>query len=120
MGAVRRSILAAVALGGALGAVLRYLLGEWFPVAAGAFPWTTFGINVSGSLLLALLQPRVRGELGRAFVGPGLLGGFTTLSAYSEDARRLADLGSTGLAAAYVAGTLACCLAGVAMARRLS
>ena len=115
-----RTALLAVAVGGALGAVLRHLLGEWFPTTGGAFPWTTLGINVSGTFLLASLQTRVTGARTQAFIGPGLLGGFTTLSTYSEDARRLADLGSPGLAAAYVAGTLAACLVAVSVARRLT
>lgn len=109
-----------VALGGAIGAVLRWLLGEWVPDGPG-FPWTTLGINVSGSFLLALL-PAVGAVLAHdrwpLFLGTGLLGGFTTLSTYAEQARRLLADGSPWLAFAYLAGTLAACLAAVLLAQR--
>ena len=112
-------MVAAVAVGGALGAVLRYLLGEAFPGTPDGFPWTTFAINVSGSFLLALLIPRLRADL-QAFAGPGVLGGFTTLSAYSEQTRHLLDTGHASLATAYSLGTLIACLAAVSVARRVT
>ncbi len=111
-----------VAAGGAIGAVLRWTAGEVVPDGSG-FPWTTFAINVSGALLLALAQgiPAVRrSPAWGATVGPGLLGGYTTLSAYSEQARTLLSEGRTPLAAAYVVGTLLACLAAVALADALS
>lgn len=111
----------AVAVGGALGAVLRYLLGEAFPDSG--FPWTTFAINVSGSLALALL-PAVawirRHDLLPPMLGTGFLGGYTTLSAYSEQTRALLDDGRSGVALAYLLGTFAACLAAVALADRFS
>ena len=114
--------LVAVASGGALGAVLRSLLDELSTTTSG-FPWTTFAINVSGAFLLALLPAvaaiRERPTLALA-LGPGLLGGYTTLSAYAEDARALLADASPGPAAAYLVGTLAACLAAVAVAQRLS
>ena len=120
--AERTGVFAAVAVGGALGAVLRWLLGEHVP-DQGGFPWTTFAINVSGSFALALL-PALSGVRSSpvltAGLGPGLLGGYTTLSAYADQTRALVVAGSEGLAAAYVAGTLAACLAAVAVAARLS
>jgi CrcB protein len=112
--------LVVVAVGGALGAVLRASLGLAFPVAAGAFPWTTFVINVSGSLLLALLGavPALRRHgLMRPFLGAGLLGGYTTLSATSEEARLMLEGGDATLAAGYLLGTLAAGLVGVHLAR---
>lgn len=114
--------LAAVAVGGALGAVLRWALGQWFP-DAGGFPWTTFAINVSGSFLLALL-PAAAAVLAHPrwplFLGTGVLGGFTTLSTYAEQGRALADSGSPWLAFAYLAGTLAACLLAVVAGQRFS
>lgn len=111
-----------MALGGAVGAVLRWLLGELAP-ADPAFPWTTFAINVTGAFLLALL-PAVAAVRSRPhltlLLGPGLLGGFTTLSAYAEEGRALLADGSTGLAGAYLLGTLAACVAAVALASRWS
>lgn len=113
-------LLVAVAIGGAAGAVLRHLLGE-LDLDGGAFPWTTFAINVVGATLLALV-PAVawirRSATLTALVGPGVLGGFTTLSAYSEQTRGLLVDGQAALAAAYVVGTLVACLAGVALASR--
>ena len=111
----------AVALGGALGAVLRWALGDAVPDGAG-FPWTTFVVNVSGSLVLALLPVfdavRRRRVLAAA-LGPGLLGGYTTLSAYSEQTRALLADGQTTTALLYLLGTLAACLVAVAAVSRL-
>jgi CrcB protein len=112
----------AVALGGAVGALLRWSLGEAVP-DGGGFPWTTFAVNVSGSLALALLPALARVRRRPVLVaalGPGLLGGYTTLSAYSEQTRVLLDGGQVLTAAAYVVGTLAACLAVVAAASRVS
>jgi fluoride exporter len=111
----------AVALGGAVGAVLRWVLGDLAPDGSG-FPWTTFLINVSGSLALASLPlfgaVRRRPALA-AGLGPGLLGGFTTLSAYSEQTRALLGDGRAGTALLYLGGTLAACLVAVAAVSRL-
>lgn len=99
----------AVAAGGACGALLRYAATAAQPDGTG-FPWTTFAINVLGSALLAglLLLPLARrSTIWAAALGPGLLGGFTTFSATSEQARALLADGRTGLAGAYVLGTLA-------------
>lgn len=113
--------LLAVALGGATGAVARWALGELVP-EGGVFPWTTFAINLSGTFLLALLPLWAvarRHRLGPLFLGPGLLGGYTTLSAYAEQGRALLSDGSEPLAAAYLLGTLASCLVAVVLAQRL-
>ena len=111
----------AVAVGGALGAVLRWALGDAVPDGAG-FPWTTFVINVTGSLVLAWLPVfdvvRRRRVLAAA-LGPGLLGGYTTLSAYSEQTRELLADGQTTTALLYLFGTLAVCLVAVAAVSRL-
>lgn len=111
----------AVALGGALGAVLRWALGDAVPDGAG-FPWTTFVINVTGSLVLAWL-PAIgavrRRQVLAAALGPGVLGGYTTLSAYSEQARVLLADGQTATALLYLLGTLAACLVAVAAVSRL-
>jgi fluoride exporter len=112
-------LLAAVAVGGAVGAVARWGLTEAFPADADAFPWATFAINVAGSFALALLAAVAavrRHRLLAVALGPGLLGGFTTLSAYSEQTRALLEHGRTGTAAGYAVGTLAGCLVAVALA----
>jgi CrcB protein len=115
-------LLLAVAAGGAAGGTLRWWLGDLVPDGAG-FPWTTFAINVSGSLVLAML-PAVTAVRSRhiltAALGPGVLGGYTTLSTYAEQSRALLADGRVGLAAAYVLGTLAGCLLAVTVAGHLS
>lgn len=114
--------LLAVATGGAAGALARWGLSHAAPATAG-FPWATFWINVTGCLLLALLSGAAavrRRPLLLVALGPGVLGGFTTLSAYAEETRVLLTTGHPALAGAYVAGTLAACLAAVAIGRRLS
>ncbi|MBT2513910.1 CrcB family protein [Arthrobacter sp. ISL-30] len=76
----------AVAVGGLAGTELRYGLGLQFPEAPGAVPWTTLGINVGGSFILAALttiwiaRPLTAFWI-RAGIGPGVLGSFTTFSA---------------------------------------
>jgi fluoride exporter len=120
---VKVSLLAAVAVGGALGGVARYLLGEAFPTSNDGFPWTTLAINVTGSFILALLPAFAvvrRHEVLPPLLGTGVLGGYTTLSTYSEQARHLLDIGRSGLALTYLVGTLAACLVGVAVADRFS
>jgi fluoride exporter len=114
--------LVAVAAGGALGGTMRWWLGDLVPDGHG-FPWTTFAINVTGALALALLPAiaavRTRPAL-TAGLGPGLLGGYTTFSTYAEQGRALLADGRAGLAAAYLLGTLAACLVAVTLAGRLS
>jgi CrcB protein len=111
----------AVALGGSLGAVLRWYLGDIVPDGAG-FPWTTFVINVSGSAALAALPLSVavrHQPVLAAALGPGLLGGYTTLSAYSEETRVLLADGQTATALLYLAGTFAACFVAVVLVSRL-
>ncbi len=77
----------AVAVGGALGSVLRYLISR-IPLLS-SFPWTTLLVNLVGSLLLGLFMA-VAGERttlskeSQAFISIGLLGGFTTFSTFSH------------------------------------
>lgn len=108
-----------MAVGGALGALARWGLTDAFPAGNHEFPWTVFGINIVGSFVLALLPAvaavRRHRELAVA-LGPGVLGGFTTLSTYSEQTRALVDAGEAGTALLYVVGTLAACLAAVSVA----
>jgi CrcB protein len=115
-------LVAAVAVGGACGALLRWWLGELAPDGSG-FPWTTFAINVSGSFALAALPALAvvrRSPLLTVGLGTGVLGGYTTLSTYSEQARALLDDGHVAIAASYLLGTLAACVVAVALAHRLS
>lgn len=108
---VSANVLAAIAVGGALGAVARYAVGLAWPTPDG-FPWATFAINVVGCFAIGiLLVALTEGSgpphpLARPFLGTGLLGGFTTFSAYAVQAERLFAAGVPGTAFAYVVGTL--------------
>ena len=117
------SVIVSVAVGGAVGAVLRYALMLAFPDSTTGFPWTIFAINVLGCFVLALLPHfRVvqRRHLLPPLLGTGVLGGFTTLSTYAEQARALARSGHLVTATVYVVGTLAVCVAAVMLADRYS
>ncbi|WP_018656123.1 fluoride efflux transporter FluC [Actinomadura flavalba] len=113
------SVLGAVAVGGALGALARYGLTTAYPLAPGAFPWTTFAINLAGCLLIGVLMAALAASpnaspLTRPFLGVGVLGGFTTFSAYAVDTVTTARAGSPLLAVAYLALTPPLAVAAVA------
>ncbi|HEX6515625.1 MAG TPA: fluoride efflux transporter CrcB [Nocardioidaceae bacterium] len=122
----RWDILVAIALGGALGSLARWAVGEVLPHRAGQIPWSTFLENVSGALLLGALMvfvldlwPTTR--YVRPFLAVGVLGGYTTFSTYMLDTRTLVDRGAVGPALAYLFGTLLAGLvavwAGILLAR---
>ena len=124
MGRVSWAAVGVVALGGALGALVRYGLGVAFPHAPGSFPWVTFAINVTGCLFIGALAVVVATQrLLRLLVGTGILGGFTTFSTYVVDVQQLIGAGRAGLAMVYLGGTVVSALAAVwagdALARRL-
>jgi CrcB protein len=84
---------------------------------ARSFPWGTLGVNLLGSAVIGLawvlLSARGEdGELARAFVIVGLLGGFTTFSSFSLETLLLIDQQAYGRAAAYIGASVALCLAG--------
>ena len=123
------SVLAAIAAGGAVGALARQLVSEAWPATPGAFPWGTFLVNVSGSLLIGVLIAVLgllpaHHRLVRPFLGVGVLGGFTTFSTYAVQSHELVRSGHPVLAMAYLGGTvLAALLAvvgGVLLVRRLA
>src|SRR5688572_20257711 len=107
-----------VGAGGFLGAAARYGLSLALQRWTASFPWATLGINVAGCLLIGLLLPLLEGKPSwLVFVVPGLLGGFTTFSAFGYETWRLADGGRGGLAAAYVAASVGIGLAAVWLGR---
>lgn len=114
--------LVAASAGGVLGALARWFLTDRFPVTDG-FPSTVFWINVSGCSLLAALPAlaavRRTPWLG-VFLGTGVLGGFTTMSAASEQTVVLLERHETATALGYAGGTLAAALAAVWLVDRLS
>lgn len=102
--------VAAVAVGGALGCVLRAVVGEVVPAGPTDFPWVIFVVNLVGAAALAALPALGavrRSSVLAAGLGPGLLGGFTTLSAVSDQTRALLAAEETVTAAAYVGSSLA-------------
>lgn len=108
---MRPSALAAVAAGGVLGALGRHALTTAWPPPQGGFPWATFAVNASGCLLIGVLMALVTRvwagrPLVRPFLGVGVLGGYTTFSAYAVDTVGLVDQGELGTAWAYLGGTL--------------
>lgn len=111
--------LVVVAVGGAVGALLRWGLGEVANPAA-TFPWVTLAINVAGCFVLAA-APAVsavhRSPGWTLFLGPGVLGGFTTVSSWAFETRELAAGGELAWAGSYVAGTLLACLAAASFGR---
>jgi CrcB protein len=119
-----------VFFGGGLGASLRHLVNLTCARCLGpGFPWGTFIINITGSTAMGLIAGYLafKGEASqpwRLFLMTGILGGYTTFSAFSLDAALLYERGELGLAAAYVLGSvvlsIAGLFAGLALMRHLS
>ncbi|WEF25108.1 fluoride efflux transporter CrcB [Paracoccus sp. S3-43] len=95
-----------VAIGGAIGSVAR--LGVYRAMPVQGFPLATLAVNVAGSLIMGLLASvlAVRGGAWAPFLLTGVLGGFTTFSAFSLDALTLWEGGQGASAALYVAGSV--------------
>ena len=99
-------------MGGAIGAMARYAIDVAADSAALAQPWATLAVNVVGCALMGALVSYVlahpgRHRLWRPFLGVGVLGGFTTFSAFAADVVLLADAGAWVANAMYVVATLA-------------
>ncbi len=117
-----------VAIGGAIGAAGRYLIGGWVQSFAGtSFPLGTFFVNVTGSVVIGLiLGLSERGSLSgqaRLLLAVGMMGGYTTFSSFSYDNLGLLQTGETGRLLLNIAGQIAIGLfaayVGVVMARAL-
>lgn len=116
-------------LGGALGAGARYLVGQammgWF---GPNYPWGTLAVNLIGGLamgaLVGMLARMTAGEQARLFLAVGVLGGFTTFSAFSLELvtmlERGAMLTAVGYALASVLGAVLALFAGLAITRGLA
>jgi CrcB protein len=101
-----------IALGGALGSAARYHVGLWLrPRDETGFPIGTLCVNVLGSLLLGLLVAAAAREgaispTARLALGTGVLGGFTTYSAFNAETLAMTQRGAWALAAVYIGATL--------------
>jgi CrcB protein len=122
-------VLLSIAAGGALGSVLRYLLGGVIQRASHwGFPYGTLAVNVIGCLLIGVLVQSFMNAspsyTTRGFLIVGFCGGFTTFSAFSVETIGLLQAGSYMRAALYVSATVAVCLiattVGIAATRSLS
>ena len=95
------------ALGGVLGALARWWVAEALPTTPGGWPWATFGVNITGCLLIGVLLAVLLARFPlsrrlRPFLAVGVLGGYTSYCTFAVEAVRLTDGGSAALAAAYV------------------
>ncbi|RLK53770.1 fluoride efflux transporter FluC [Actinokineospora cianjurensis] len=111
--------VAAVSVGGVIGALARYGAGTVWPS-----PWTILAVNAVGCLAMGCLMVLVTEvftahPLVRPFLGTGVLGGFTTFSAYCADFQRMLGEG-VPLALLYLVGTLVLALAFVAAGTRIT
>ncbi len=109
--------IAAIAVGGGIGSVARYLLSAAFPAGPG-FPWAIFAVNVSGCFCLGVLivylleiwPPR---RLLRPFLAVGLIGGYTTFSTYAAGVMMLLTGRAFALADAYALSSVLAALVAV-------
>jgi fluoride exporter len=105
-----------VALGGALGAWLRFAAGRL--IGGTGFPWATLGVNLLGSFAMGLLAGWLARQGGgseswRLLLGVGLLGGFTTFSAFSLEMAQLIERGALASAGLYAAASVVGGIAGL-------
>jgi CrcB protein len=121
---VDRRELAAIFLGGVIGALARFGLIEALPPDPGRWPWATFVANVAGAFALGYLTTRLQERLPlsayrRPFLGTGVCGALTTFSTMQLELLDMLDHGSGGLAAGYAAASLAAGFVAVAAATNL-
>lgn len=117
-----------VALMGAIGSLLRYFLTQSFETQNLAFPYLTFLINIVGSFFIAVIfiMAQEKGQIPNSFSIPlmaGLLGGFTTFSAFSLETMKLFESGAWRAALGYAIASPTLCIlsaaCGFALTRRL-
>jgi CrcB protein len=113
---IHPATVVAVAIGGFFGGLLRYAVGLALPTPSGGFPWSIFVVNTGGAFILALLLILVLEVLPpttyvRPLIGTGFCGALTTFSSVATGVDQLIAGGHVGVAAGYLAGSLAAGLA---------
>jgi CrcB protein len=113
-----------VALGGSIGAVARFLISTWLFVPD-RFPWTTLVINIAGSLAIGIFwglgqQQPWFDQWGRYLLVVGVLGGFTTFSAFSLETVALIDGHRYAQAGGYMVGSALACVVAAWIGQRIA
>lgn len=119
-----------VAIGGAIGSLLRYYVGQWALRLMGpAFPWGTLAVNVVGCFVIGVFAELIARKFNasvelRLLLITGFLGGFTTFSAFSLDAISLFERGEAVAGGVYIVASvglsMAAVIAGLAVMRALA
>jgi len=118
-------LIVAVAIGGAIGSVTRYLVGIGSGKLFGVgFPWGTLIINVTGSFLIGAFVGLFATksdlpQVARVFLTVGICGGYTTFSTFSLDAWYLIERGQTAASTAYMLGSVVLSVAALVAALHL-
>ncbi|MQA15698.1 MAG: fluoride efflux transporter CrcB [Pseudonocardiaceae bacterium] len=118
VGAGQWPVLGVISCGGVVGALTRYGVQLVWPYRASGFPWSTFTINVTGCLLIGVVMALVVDvwtgrRLLRPFLGVGVLGGYTSFSAYTLDVGQTLADDAPRVAVAYLVATVLAALVAV-------
>jgi len=118
-------LIGAIGLGGAAGTLIRVAVAQALPSGGASFPWATFIVNVSGSVVLGFvivvaLERTAPSRYLRPLVGTGFCGGLTTFSTFAVETDSLVRAGRVGVAVLYVLASVAAALLGVWGGARLA
>ncbi len=122
---IDRRELAAIFVGGFVGAVARGLVGEALPHDPASWPWATFAVNLSGAFALGILTTRLQERLPlsayrRPLLGTGLCGAFTTFSTMQLELLEMLDADRLALAGGYAAASVAAGVLAVGLATNVT